>query len=152
MGHTPITLHSRLIQRDAHAGQSHGRGAAVAGQIDAAELSFDAVGFIVLRFRYLRYHGIGARLHNGRVRVSRIPFEEAAIIRRSGSSIKGDVKKKHFSVLLRGGFFLTSSPSAAARFGAGAWIGLREHLVCVVPWEPSRLQAACWPTANHGSI
>src|SRR5258708_24981906 len=50
-------------------------------------------------------------------------------------SIKGDVKKKHFPVLLRGGFFLASSPSAAARFGAGAWIGLREHLVCVVPWE-----------------
>jgi hypothetical protein len=33
-------------------------------------------------------------------------------------AIKGDVKKKHFSSLLRGVFFLTSRPSAAARFGA----------------------------------
>jgi len=39
-------------------------------------------------------------------------------LKKAGGSIKGDVKKKHFSSLLRGVFFLASSPSAAARFCA----------------------------------
>jgi hypothetical protein len=47
-------------------------------------------------------------------------------------SIKGDVKKKHFSALLRGGFFLISSPSAAARTRCQS--GDRVADACAMAW------------------
>src|SRR5438105_15291927 len=52
-------------------------------------------------------------------------------------SIKGDVKRKHFSSLLRGGFFLTSSPSATAGLRGRAGVG------CESIWAVSLAASFC---------
>src|SRR6202162_3910377 len=62
-------------------------------------------------------------------------------------SIKGDVKKKHFSLPLRGGFFSDIQPLCGGK-GAGTWIGVRIIMGCVVPCElrACKQRVGKWPT------
>jgi hypothetical protein len=79
-------------------------------------------------------------------------------VHEKAGSIKGDVKKKHFSSLLRGAVFSGSQP-----------LGMTVHSVPQRCWPTGsfdsgcigsalflavskRLQAACWQSAYHGSI
>jgi len=63
-------------------------------------------------------------------------------------SIKGDVKKKHFSLIPRKGFFLTSSPFSAASLPT--WCGSVDgvagsSVVASFRAISLRLQAVGWP-------
>jgi hypothetical protein len=68
-------------------------------------------------------------------------------------SIKGDVKKKHFS-LFPGRFFSDIQPPSrrCCRFGSRGQIGLRFIWGCIVPCDLFAPASSGLAVANHGSI